>query len=239
MRLIYACVKQKRIAPRIRRSIVVTVNLGGVVYEFLHDLAWVEGMRSDDLTRFFKIVTWFGYTTFYMIFLSVGYWLWSYRSFTRLAVMIALSGLLNAWLKDFWQDPRPLSHHHWTQKRQKVLGCHPAMRRSRRHYGYGCALRCVKAGCGLSGLRNHADLPLSSLSGGARCCGHPCWIGHRTGVDHRVLEHAATQIRLIPAAFEMGAVGGFGGVSGTANYDMPGDHGPGGAAGLVVLHWRG
>lgn len=108
MRLIYACVKQKRIAPRIRRSIVVTVNLGGVVYEFLHDLAWVEGMRSDDLTRFFKIVTWFGYTTFYMIFLSVGYWLWSYRSFTRLAVMIAVSGLLNAWLKDFWQDPRPL-----------------------------------------------------------------------------------------------------------------------------------
>ena len=108
MRLIYACVKQKRIAPRIRRSIVVTVNLGGVVYEFLHDLAWVEGMRSDDLTRFFKVVTWFGYTTFYMIFLSVGYWLWSYRSFTRLAVMIAVSGLLNAWLKDFWQDPRPL-----------------------------------------------------------------------------------------------------------------------------------
>ncbi len=65
-------------------------------------------MRSDDLTRFFKIVTWFGYTTFYMIFLSVGYWLWSYRSFTRLAVLIAISGLLNAWLKDFWQDPRPV-----------------------------------------------------------------------------------------------------------------------------------
>jgi len=79
-----------------------------VVYEFLHDLAWVEGMRSEGLTRFFKIVTWFGYTTFYMIFLSVGYWLWSYRSFTRLALLIAVSGLINAWLKDFWQDPRPV-----------------------------------------------------------------------------------------------------------------------------------
>ncbi len=108
MPLIYACVKQKQIAPHFRRSIVDVVAGGCVVYEFLHDLSWVEAMRSDSLTSFFKIVTWFGYTTFYMIFLSVGYWLWSYRTFTRLAVMIAISGLLNAYLKDYWQDPRPI-----------------------------------------------------------------------------------------------------------------------------------
>ncbi len=78
------------------------------MYELLYDLAWVEGMRSDALTQFFRAVTWFGYTTFYMIFLSVGYWLWSYRTFTRLAVLVAISGLLNAYLKDFWQDPRPV-----------------------------------------------------------------------------------------------------------------------------------
>lgn len=78
------------------------------MYEFLYDLTWVEGMRSDGMTRFFRAVTWFGYTTFYMIFLSVGYWLWSYRTFTRLAVLVAISGLLNAYLKDFWQDPRPV-----------------------------------------------------------------------------------------------------------------------------------
>ena len=76
--------------------------------EILHDLWWVEGMRSDVLTQFFKVITWFGYTTFYMIFLSVGYWLWSYRTFTRLAVLVAISGLLNAYLKDFLEDPRPI-----------------------------------------------------------------------------------------------------------------------------------
>ena len=109
MRLIYVHVKQKRIARRFRRSIVTAKIRGGcVVYEFLYDLAWVEGVRADGMTRFFKVVTWFGYTTFYMIFLSIGYWLWSYRTFTRLAALIAISGLLNAYLKDFWQDPRPV-----------------------------------------------------------------------------------------------------------------------------------
>lgn len=78
------------------------------MYEFLHDLSWVNGFRSEGMTTFFRGVTWFGYTTFYMIFLSVGYWLWSYRTFTRLAVLVAISGLLNAYLKDFWQDPRPV-----------------------------------------------------------------------------------------------------------------------------------
>jgi len=109
MRPIYACVKQKWIAPCICLSIVApNYRLGGIVYEFLHDLSWVVDMRSESLTSFFKAVTWFGYTTFYMIFLSIGFWLWSYRKFTRLAVLIAVSGLLNAYLKDFWQDPRPV-----------------------------------------------------------------------------------------------------------------------------------
>jgi len=78
------------------------------VNQFLFDLGWVESMRAEESTWFFKLMSWFGYTTFYMIFLSVGYWLWSYRAFTRLALMIAISTLVNAYLKDFWQDPRPI-----------------------------------------------------------------------------------------------------------------------------------
>lgn len=73
----------------------------------LHDISWVVPLRGPVLTPIFRGFTWLGYMPFFMIFLSLGYWLWDKDKITRLAVLIALSGLLNAYLKDFWQDPRP------------------------------------------------------------------------------------------------------------------------------------
>lgn len=72
-----------------------------------HDLTWVLPLRSDGATVVMRAVSWMGYSTFYMLFLPLGFWVWRKPAFTRLAIMVALSGVLNAWLKDYWQDPRP------------------------------------------------------------------------------------------------------------------------------------
>lgn len=72
-----------------------------------HDLSWVLPLRSDGVTGVMRVFTWIGYPTFYMLFLPLGFWLWRKPAFTRLAVIVAISGTLNYFLKDFWQDPRP------------------------------------------------------------------------------------------------------------------------------------
>ena len=72
-----------------------------------HDLSWVLPLRSDGVTGVMRVFTWIGYSTFYMLFLPLGFWLWRKPAFTRLAVIVAVSGTLNYFLKDFWQDPRP------------------------------------------------------------------------------------------------------------------------------------
>ncbi|MEX1152497.1 phosphatase PAP2 family protein [Parvibaculum sp.] len=75
--------------------------------DFLHDLSWVVPLRSDTATVVFNGFTWLGYAPFFLIFLPIGYWLWDRALFTRLAVLITVTALVNAWLKDFWQDARP------------------------------------------------------------------------------------------------------------------------------------
>ncbi len=72
-----------------------------------HDLSWVLPFRSEAATAVMRVFTWVGYSTFYMLFLPLGFWLWRKPAFTRLAVIVAISGCLNYFLKDFWQDPRP------------------------------------------------------------------------------------------------------------------------------------
>lgn len=72
-----------------------------------HDLSWVLPLRSDGVTPVMRVFTWIGYPMFYMLFLPLGYWLWRKPAFTRLAIIVAISGTLNYFLKDFWQDPRP------------------------------------------------------------------------------------------------------------------------------------
>ncbi|MEQ9226781.1 MAG: phosphatase PAP2 family protein [Parvibaculum sp.] len=74
---------------------------------FLHDLSWVVPLRSDTATIVFNGFTWLGYTPFFLIFLPIGYWLWDRKLFTRLTVLIAITAIVNSWLKDFWQDARP------------------------------------------------------------------------------------------------------------------------------------
>jgi membrane-associated phospholipid phosphatase len=74
---------------------------------FLHDLSWVPPLRSEPLTLIFNAFTYLGYPQFFLVFLPIGYWLCDKAMFTRLAMLIGIVGLSNAFLKDLFQDPRP------------------------------------------------------------------------------------------------------------------------------------
>ncbi|MBN1656304.1 MAG: phosphatase PAP2 family protein [Deltaproteobacteria bacterium] len=82
------------------------------MYRLLHDLDWVLALRSPAATAIFSGFSWTGYTPFIMLFLPLGYWAWNKSVFTRLALFVFISALLNALLKDFFQDPRPDSIYH-------------------------------------------------------------------------------------------------------------------------------
>ncbi|MBB4819974.1 membrane-associated phospholipid phosphatase [Pseudomonas alcaligenes] len=75
--------------------------------ELLHSLDWVLPLRSDALTPLMRFFTLLGYEKFILFFLPLGYWAWHRTVFFRLLVLVAITALLNAWLKDYWQDPRP------------------------------------------------------------------------------------------------------------------------------------
>lgn len=75
--------------------------------EFLHEMAWVLPLRSPALTQVALGLSWLGYATFIMFFLTLGYWAWSRAIFTRLFVLVAVNALVNAFAKDWFQDPRP------------------------------------------------------------------------------------------------------------------------------------
>jgi glycerophosphoryl diester phosphodiesterase len=72
-----------------------------------NDLSWVESLRSPLLTPFFEAITLMGYPVFLILFISFGYFYWSPSRFTRVAMMLFISGLINSFLKDYFQDPRP------------------------------------------------------------------------------------------------------------------------------------
>jgi glycerophosphoryl diester phosphodiesterase len=74
---------------------------------FLHDLSWAVALRHDALTPIFIGFTALGYTTFFLIFLPAAYWTWDKDKITRVAFVVLASALLNAFLKDLWQNPRP------------------------------------------------------------------------------------------------------------------------------------
>src|SRR3546814_1041129 len=63
--------------------------------------------------------TWLGYTTFFLIALPLSYWLWDRGRAMRLVVLIAITAVINGWLKDYWQDPRP-DPKYWLD--QRVIG---------------------------------------------------------------------------------------------------------------------
>lgn len=75
--------------------------------ELLHNLDWVLPLRSDGLTKLMHAFSLLGYEKFILFFLPLGYWAWSRALFLRLFVLVTFTALLNAYLKDLWQDPRP------------------------------------------------------------------------------------------------------------------------------------
>ena len=75
--------------------------------EFLHNMDWVLPLRSDAATAIADGFTWLGYTTFFLIALPLAYWFWGRDRAMRMTVLIAITAVLNGWLKDLWQDPRP------------------------------------------------------------------------------------------------------------------------------------
>ena len=74
---------------------------------FLHNMDWVPPLRTDALTSIFGFFTWFGYMPFFVIALPVLFWAWNKAAANRLAVLLLASALLNFFLKDLFQDPRP------------------------------------------------------------------------------------------------------------------------------------
>lgn len=72
-----------------------------------HDLQWVLPLRTPALTQLAFGLSWLGYTTFIMFFMSIGYWTWSKAIFYRLMILVAINALLNSYAKDWIQDPRP------------------------------------------------------------------------------------------------------------------------------------
>lgn len=73
-----------------------------------HDLQWVLPLRTPALTQLAMGLSWLGYSTFIMFFMSIGYWAWSKAIFYRLMILVIVNALLNAYAKDWIQDPRPL-----------------------------------------------------------------------------------------------------------------------------------
>ena len=74
---------------------------------FWNELSWVLDLRTPFFNIFFDLVSLAGYPTFLILFISFGYFYWSPERFTRIAMMLFISGLINGFLKDYFQDPRP------------------------------------------------------------------------------------------------------------------------------------
>lgn len=77
------------------------------MFDVLHDISWVVPLRHEWLTPLMRGFTLMGYEKFILFFLPLGYWAWDKKLFLRLLLLVAVSALLNGYLKDLWQNPRP------------------------------------------------------------------------------------------------------------------------------------
>ena len=68
---------------------------------------WVLGLRHPVLTDVFLVLTHLGDASFFLVFLSVGYWFVHRPTFFRLTLLVIVSALLNSFLKGLFQVPRP------------------------------------------------------------------------------------------------------------------------------------
>ena len=72
-----------------------------------NDISWVEGIRTPFLNYFFYNISLTGYPIFLFLFLAFVYFFWSPQRFSRVAMLLFISAVINSFLKDFFQDPRP------------------------------------------------------------------------------------------------------------------------------------
>ena len=68
---------------------------------------WVLPLRAPFFDVFFELVTLAGYPLFLILFLCFGYFAFGSKRFFHTAMLLIATGLLNSWLKDLGQDPRP------------------------------------------------------------------------------------------------------------------------------------
>ncbi|NNE90459.1 MAG: phosphatase PAP2 family protein [Verrucomicrobiales bacterium] len=77
------------------------------MHDFLHNLDWVIPLRSNFLTPVMEFFTALGYMIFFVLALPILYWTWNKSATNRLAVVLLVSAVVNYFLKDWIQDPRP------------------------------------------------------------------------------------------------------------------------------------
>ena len=71
------------------------------------DISWVVNLRYTQITPVFEFFTWLGYRDFLFLFIPFIYWCFDRKTFGRLVLLVFFAALINTWLKDFFQDPRP------------------------------------------------------------------------------------------------------------------------------------
>ncbi len=70
-------------------------------------MEWIVDHRTAELTALFRFFTSLGDAGFFLLFVSVGYWLWRPGAFIRFGLLLLGSTLLNVSLKELFQVPRP------------------------------------------------------------------------------------------------------------------------------------
>lgn len=72
-----------------------------------NDMSWVPALRTPFFNMFFETITLMGYPLFLIMFLCFGYFVLGSKRFLHTTMLLIIAGLVNSWLKDIGQDPRP------------------------------------------------------------------------------------------------------------------------------------
>jgi membrane-associated phospholipid phosphatase len=91
----------------LKRSRKVVHNRGGLMPLFWHDLSWVLPLRTPFLTAVFAGFSALGDLNGYLLVILLLTWVWRPAFIHRLLPWLSISIILNGFLKDFFEDPRP------------------------------------------------------------------------------------------------------------------------------------